>query len=201
MCVQPKPPKALYTFATPLRTAYHRPTSSNYLVGSQAKNLFYLDPHHTRPTIPLRPLTQTADPEHGITSKTCIVHPPPGHHRSPASIACSGTGSSTFSYPTVSPLPFSKQLLTSDSFSRGAHVRWNSAGANGGVLELLAAASNVGLDATQMHDVTPYNTMELRTFHCERMRKMPLSGPGSIRICSSGFRARLGRTGSIFIAD
>jgi cysteine protease ATG4 len=41
---------------------------------------------------------------------------------------------------------------------------------------LSGGASDVGLDATQMHYVTSYSAAELRTFHCERVRKMPLSG-------------------------
>jgi cysteine protease ATG4 len=57
-------------------------------------------------------------------------------------------------------------------------VRWNSAGANGGGGSVLSgeAASDAGLDPTQMHYVTSYNAAELRTFHCERVPKMPLSG-------------------------
>ena len=37
-------------------------------------------------------------------------------------------------------------------------------------------ASDVGLDPTQLHCATSYSGAEPRTFHCERVRKMPLSG-------------------------
>jgi cysteine protease ATG4 len=37
-------------------------------------------------------------------------------------------------------------------------------------------ASDFGLDSTQVHYVTAYSAAELRTFHSERVRKMPLSG-------------------------
>jgi cysteine protease ATG4 len=37
-------------------------------------------------------------------------------------------------------------------------------------------ASDAGLDPTQVHYVTSYSAAELRTFHSERVRKMPLSG-------------------------
>ena len=114
------------------------------------------------------PIMQTT-PERGSVS-------PPGHHRLPTSPASSRTGSFTLSYPTALPSPFSKQLSTSSSSSGGAHVRWNSVGANGGGSELFGAASDVGLDATQMHYVTSYSAAVLRMFHCERVRKMPLSG-------------------------
>ncbi|KAF8269955.1 hypothetical protein EI94DRAFT_868817 [Lactarius quietus] len=78
------------------------PSPSYCFVSSQEDNLFDLDPHHTRATIPLRPPTQTIDrecelgilitqatPERGYVS-------PPGHHRSPASPASSRMGSLLF---------------------------------------------------------------------------------------------------------
>ena len=174
--------KALYTFPQSVGIAGGRPSSSYYFVGSQADNLFYLDPHHSRATIPLRPPTQTAERERerGIPIRQATPErgsvSPPGHHRSPTSPASSRTGSSTFSYH-ASPSPLSKQLSTSSSSSSGgAHIRWNSAGANGGGSELSGPGSDVGLDPTQMHYVSAYSTAELRTFHCERVRKMPLSG-------------------------
>ena len=34
------------------------------------------------------------------------------------------------------------------------------------------------MDAAQIHYVTSYGATELWTFHCERVRKMPLSGLG-----------------------
>ena len=188
--------KALYTLPQSVGIAGGRPSSSYYFVGSQADNLFYLDPHHTRATVPLRPPTQTQtqsqtptterERERGIPIRQAtpergsVSPPPPTHHRSPTSPASSRTGSSTFSYPTASPSPLSKQLSTSSSSSGGAHARWNSAGANanggGGSVLSGEAASDSGLDATQVHYVSSYSPAELRTFHCERVRKMPLSG-------------------------
>jgi cysteine protease ATG4 len=173
--------KALYTFPQSVGIAGGRPSSSYYFVGSQADNLFYLDPHHTRATIPLRPPTQTTErerergipirqstPERGSVSPPAIIVPQRPRVQS--------HGSSTFSYPTASPSPLSKQLSTSSSSSGGAHVRWNSAGANGGGSVLSGEASDAGLDPTQVHYVTSYTAAELRTFHSERVRKMPLSG-------------------------
>ena len=98
--------KALYTLPQSVGIAGGRPSSSYYFVGSQADNLSYLDPHHTRATVPLRPPTQTqtqtpttererdsgipirqATPERGSVSP-----PPPGHRRSPTSPASSRIG-------------------------------------------------------------------------------------------------------------
>ncbi|EEB94863.1 hypothetical protein MPER_06258, partial [Moniliophthora perniciosa FA553] len=55
--------KILYTFPQSVGIAGGRPSSSYYFVGSQADNLFYLDPHHARPAVPLRP--PTLEPESG----------------------------------------------------------------------------------------------------------------------------------------
>ncbi|WWD22424.1 hypothetical protein CI109_106915 [Kwoniella shandongensis] len=45
--------KALFTFPQSVGIAGGRPSSSYYFVGSQANSLFYLDPHLTRPAVPL----------------------------------------------------------------------------------------------------------------------------------------------------
>lgn len=177
------PFQALYTFPQSIGIAGGRPSSSYYFVGSQADNLFYLDPHHSRTAIPFRlpPNTTERERERGIPIRQTTPErgsaSPPGHHRSPTSPASSRTGSSTFSYRApASSSPLSKQLSTSSSSSGGAHARWHSTGANGAGSELSGAASDSGLDITQIHYATAYSPTELRTFHCERVRKMPLSG-------------------------
>ena len=142
--------KPLYTFPQPVGIAGGRPSSSYRFIGSQADNLFYSDPHHTCATIPLRPLTQAPERERErgipITQATPerepVLHP--GHRRSQTSHASSCTDPSTFSSPTTSLSPLSKQLSTGSSSSGGAHVRWNSVGANDGGSQLMGAASDVG---------------------------------------------------------
>jgi cysteine protease ATG4 len=174
--------QALYTFPQSIGIAGGRPSSSYYFVGSQADNLFYLDPHHSRTAIPLRlPPHAVAERERGIPIRQTTPErgsaSPLGHNRSPTSPASSRTGSSTFSYRSpASPSPLSKQLSTSSSSLGGAHARWHSTGANGAVSEPSGAVSDTGLDQTQMHYATAYSPTELRTFHCDRVRKMPLSG-------------------------
>ena len=152
------------------------PSSSYYFVGSQADNLFYLDPHHKRATVPLRPPTQTQttterEREHGIptgqaTPERSVSPPHPAHHHSPTSPTSSCTGSTTFSYPTASPSPSSKQLFTSSS----------SSGGGGGLVLSGEAASDAGLYATSVHYVTAYSTAKPRTLPCERVRKTPGAG-------------------------
>ncbi|KAJ9126012.1 hypothetical protein QFC24_002284 [Naganishia onofrii] len=54
--------KALFTFPQSVGIAGGRPGSSYYFIGCQADNLFYLDPHFTRPAIPLKTRTEKRDP-------------------------------------------------------------------------------------------------------------------------------------------
>lgn len=231
--------KLLYTFPQSVGIAGGRPSSSYYFVGSQAENLFYLDPHHARPAIPLRPppgggpypITPTANRDssdsekdrehvkhhHGKHGK---VSP---HRRLPTSPSSTRTGSSTFSYhaPT-SPSPLQQQFstdsgstmstnATADSEAPGAgpggvymtpprsppppssshHGRWRSAsqpptpgGSGGSASDMehrerereISMGIRAGLDDVQMHYCTAYSATELKTFHCDRVRKMPLSG-------------------------
>ncbi|KZO92117.1 hypothetical protein CALVIDRAFT_557798 [Calocera viscosa TUFC12733] len=54
--------KALFTFPQTVGIAGGRPSSSYYFVGTQGDHLFYLDPHHTRPTVPLRMQSDPSQP-------------------------------------------------------------------------------------------------------------------------------------------
>ena len=56
--------KALYVYS-PIISWHSRRVSfaSNYFVSSQADSLFYVHPHHTRATVPMRPPTQTQTTE------------------------------------------------------------------------------------------------------------------------------------------
>ncbi|KAI0056521.1 hypothetical protein BV25DRAFT_1572624 [Artomyces pyxidatus] len=176
--------KALYTFPQSIGIAGGRPSSSYYFVGSQADNLFYLDPHHARPTIPLRPppnLTDQPRRSERQTTPERSTHPLSQHLRSPTSPASSRTGSSTFSYHApISPSPLAQQLSSSSS-SSNAHSRWHSTSipgtpANGGSeFSGEVRAGDTGLDPVQEHYVEAYSPLELKTFHCDRVRKMPLS--------------------------
>ncbi|KAJ6580082.1 hypothetical protein DFH09DRAFT_1076988 [Mycena vulgaris] len=47
--------KMLYTFPQSVGITDDHPLSSNYFVGVQGNGLLHLDPHHSRPAIPLRP--------------------------------------------------------------------------------------------------------------------------------------------------
>jgi cysteine protease ATG4 len=46
--------QSLFTFPQSVGIAGGRPSSSYYFIGTQANSLYYLDPHFTRPAVPLR---------------------------------------------------------------------------------------------------------------------------------------------------
>ncbi|KAJ7775899.1 hypothetical protein DFH07DRAFT_72723 [Mycena maculata] len=52
--------KMLYTFPQSVGIAGGRPSSSYYFLGVQGDGLFYLDPHHSRPAVPLRPFVPSS---------------------------------------------------------------------------------------------------------------------------------------------
>ncbi|KAG6882739.1 hypothetical protein C0995_013906, partial [Termitomyces sp. Mi166 len=200
-----------------------RPSSSYYFVGSQSDNLFYLDPHHTRPAVALRPAPpssqefETTTEESDVSSTYTADKPntqrsPTPNRASTNSPSSIRTGSSTFSYHApLSPSPLQQEFSTSrqstmspDSRPRVsrspsikyAHpqpqpARFRSASVGVGASPTPSPShsdvlheSELGgmftgggvLDPIQEHFVTAYPAAELKTFHCERVRKMPLSG-------------------------
>ena len=123
--------QTLYTFPQTVGIASGRPSSSYYFVGSQSDNLFYLDPHHARPAIPLRPPVRTtaeayerqsspeaygSDRERDKERQFRTMH----HVRSPTSpmsIRSNSSAASSFSYrsATLQPSPLQQQLSTSSA--------------------------------------------------------------------------------------
>ncbi|KAG6905650.1 hypothetical protein DXG01_001444 [Tephrocybe rancida] len=207
--------KMLYTFPQSVGIAGGRPSSSYYFVGSQADNLFYLDPHHARPAIPLRTPPTTSIHRETTPEDSADRLPNRAATRSPSSVR---TGSSTFSYHApLSPSPLQQEFSTSSEsatssdsgarhhtkahsttaasrspsirHSQNQHPNSNSRFRSASVSHSHSnspASSEVmseselrmasGLDPLQDFYVSAYPAAELRTFHCERVRKMPLSG-------------------------
>jgi cysteine protease ATG4 len=251
--------KTLYTFPQSVGIAGGRPSSSYYFVGSQADNLFYLDPHHARPTVPLRPFPPAYPPSSsspgthsgagsttpnakGITPTPASSQTITGKRGSASSASGgkfaydapsaassvvadsewtsasgSGSGSGFSGSSGKRKIPFGKTKVTSP----GGSVRTTGSGSglrsrdkNGGkragtgsepmdIRELYSAydspqaiseegsehhqegtedqsqyedEDDEDLTAYERHLINSYSASELRTFHCERVRKMPLSG-------------------------
>lgn len=203
--------KALYTFPQSVGIAGGRPSSSYYFVGSQADNLFYLDPHHARPAIPLHPAPpgpspiQLLDKADSNRSKKRKSTPHRRIPTSPSSSRTSATASSTFSYHApVSPSPLQQQFSTDSSessvdgkkspppppapaapSSSQHHGRWRSSSQppsspslthRSGLSSGSGSENDHGLNPVQVHYCSAYSAEEMQTFHCDRVRKMPLSG-------------------------
>jgi len=157
--------KELYTFPQSVGIAGGRPSSSYYFVGSQADNLFYLDPHHARPAVPLRTPPGEGQPTDSSSDST------PG---SPRRRSTNHTRTPTS--PPATNRRASTALTSSPGSSTSSHSRWNT--------DLDERELGLGgflppredLDPVQEHYVNTYSVSELKTFHCDRVRKMPLSG-------------------------
>lgn len=217
-------------------------------MGSQADNLFYLDPHNPRQAIPLRPppndvgadaeareRMSESDREHDLPRqqqyqkqrRPSYANNP---QRAPASPSSTRTASSTFSHHApISPSPLQHQFSNTGSssadtnsssggydhsypYSQSPHSRspppsyqqfdgrWRRSASttsasgsgsgsgspmdpkelgvfNGGDGDSTPNDSmRRGLDPIQLHYCTAYSAAELKTYHCERVRKMPMSG-------------------------
>ncbi|KIJ45041.1 hypothetical protein M422DRAFT_46858 [Sphaerobolus stellatus SS14] len=146
--------KSLFTFPQSVGIAGGRPSSSYYFVGTQADTLFYLDPHHTRPTIvfqdppgnddahiPVKKSSRNSS-ELNQRQRQQRSSPIPSRTRSPTSP----------SHHTLSPSPLSHEYFSPPDEEPSVE------------------------DPVLGHYVNAYSLTELRTFHCDRVRKLPLSG-------------------------
>lgn len=85
------------------------------------------------------------------------------------------------SHQTTQPIPISVALSQSSTTSNvttsstGTSGGGNQAGGGGGPGSNSTGTEGL-LDLFQQHYVTSYSASELKTYHCERVRKMPLSG-------------------------
>lgn len=143
-----------------------RPSSSYYFVGAQADCLFYLDPHHARPAIPFKQPPRAS----GAGSNGNAPHSPASSFRDVHFQNTSGrmqqspSGSSYASHQQarrVSPSPSPHQHTASLSGQ-----------------SLSGASTNETNDLELLQDfyVSAYSPQDLSTFHCDKVRKMPLSG-------------------------
>ncbi|KAG8836292.1 Cysteine protease atg4 [Serendipita sp. 399] len=237
--------KTLFTFPQTVGIAGGRPSSSYYFVGVQGDNLFYLDPHHSRPAIPLRPppafdetsIISTDDGQSQTSSRLgkrrgSEIHMQ-GHMSTPDTsesekrsskrlsirrasinrmsssyqqaipISPSSTHSassfsqgsqSSHSQHTAAPLSSSPLARSSISSPPPTHrppsaspTRVNSTAtiplsptSNGlprtpSTSGMTPLSPTAPLDPLSMYLATAYSVSELRTFHCDKVRKMAIS--------------------------
>ncbi|KAJ6482396.1 hypothetical protein DFH09DRAFT_409167 [Mycena vulgaris] len=185
----------LYTFPQSVGTAGGRPSSSYYFVGIQGDGRFYLDglfylyPHHSRPAVPLRPFTgePAPPPTHGTHAHD--------DRRSLRPEAYTRGGSMSPDFPrggSLSP-DFGRAGSMSPEYGpahgqghapmrKDSSCRRRAARAAPARTPRMRSRHRLRVDtsaAQDAHFAGAYSTAELRTFHCERVRKMPLTGPNS----------------------
>ncbi|PVF96248.1 hypothetical protein CPB86DRAFT_517751 [Serendipita vermifera] len=257
--------KTLFTFPQFVGISGGRPSSSYYFVGSQGDNLFYLDPHHTRPAVPVRPPPPPSAFEEGSVASTddgvslassrlgkrrgselqmqshvstpdtsesekrskrlsirrasvnrtsssqqqTIPTSPSSVHSNSSFSQLSASGSVIGSHAHTnsqsqpphsqhSSIPLSSSPLARTSISSPTRRLSNASptqATTGGQVPmspvtnglsqspsastttpLSPSTSTINLDPLSLYLATAYSMSELRTFHCERVRKMPLSG-------------------------
>ncbi|KAJ7245089.1 hypothetical protein C8J57DRAFT_1191054 [Mycena rebaudengoi] len=149
--------KMLYTFPQSVGIAGGRPSSSYYFVGVQGDGLFYLDPHHSRPAVPLR---QPPTPSAHFASSTSE---PPG---SRAGSQEPRAGSLEPRAGSLEPARAASPPMTEDELVLNAQRAEDAAEEDASGMTRAEAAFYQ----------RAYAPAELRTFHCEKVRKMPLSG-------------------------
>ncbi|KAJ7075202.1 peptidase family C54-domain-containing protein [Mycena belliarum] len=195
--------KLLYTFPQSVGIAGGRPSSSYYFIGVQGDGLFYLDPHHSRPTVPHRPYFPDA-PHAGVPStpnrSTHTAHGTPDARRSLSPEAYVRGGSLSPEPPRAGSMSPELGYVRGGSMSpeygygrgntpmtedelfvtRDAPTSLSSSGATSATLtpdhHSEKQAGGPLSPAEEAHFARAYSAAELRTFHCERVRKMPLSG-------------------------
>ncbi|KAG8972175.1 Cysteine protease atg4 [Tulasnella sp. 425] len=219
----------IFTWPQSVGISGGRPSSSYYFVGQQAGSLFYLDPHHTRPAVPLRPPPPVFTPASPATTANSHLEPDSaddkasiqqrrgssgrpstpdreleksigdvsvtglskgGRFRSGSiklkhrrntngSPTNSRTGSASSSASFSLHAPLSPSPLSQSQGSQHGHGQQPSTGAPGtspsGSSFSSIAGPPAGVDPTTYHLATAYSPAELRTFHCDKVRKMPLS--------------------------
>ena len=203
----------MFTFPQSVGIAGGRPSSSYYFVASQATSLFYLDPHLTRPAVPLEvppapapaPFTSSADDtedpvlveRHGPAPRISPDHVPytidvvdvddlsddsetsvspsnrPRHRSSPPATA------RVRDFATVTPPPRSTGPPRRPSAPADPFGGSQSPGLEANPTQSRSASpgsSRVSVDPQTLWYANAYTETQLHTFHCEKVKKMPLSG-------------------------
>ncbi|KAL1746117.1 peptidase family C54-domain-containing protein [Schizophyllum fasciatum] len=206
--------KQLYTLPQSLGIAGGRPSSSYYFVGAQAGELFYLDPHHARPTVPLRevgevkisatsPAAQGAEPG---AAPDALSPPKEGLTRSATTDKKRSKKEKRLSFDTDVEKSDAGGKVSKHKRRHSQHLA--AALANASAASSMSSASVADEPAPAAaplpppfipqepvpvplppHSTAPtlppalaahylagYTAAETRTFHCERVRKMPMSG-------------------------
>ncbi|OCF45204.1 hypothetical protein I317_01007 [Kwoniella heveanensis CBS 569] len=218
--------KALFTFPQSVGIAGGRPSSSYYFVGSQANSLFYLDPHFTRPAIPLEippaptaavssphspsggttqdapeedpvvvdPLEASAEHSSGPTYALDVVHvddissqsesegesnissSPSTRVRRPRRTSKAAKRLIAKGVTPPRPRPAAPVRAPSPPAELTQHDAFSPASPSTSAPTTHNPLDPLPVDPSVKWYANAYPEAALRTFHCEKVKKMPLSG-------------------------
>ena len=199
-CVVLSSRQALFTFPQSVGIAGGRPSSSYYFVASQANSLFYLDPHFTRPAVPLEIPPAPAHKEDATkpTNRTKSAHRQTGYNLDVVDV--DDVASSDTASENESPSARRRHRRTASQASK----RLSHPPANGPLRQTPATppratsrpvsitdpfafpepdatpkstpAETVPVDPRTLWYANAYPEASLRSFHSDKVRKLPLSG-------------------------
>ncbi|KAH8927127.1 hypothetical protein BT69DRAFT_1317122 [Atractiella rhizophila] len=153
--------KAIFRFPQSVGIAGGRPSSSYYFIGYQGTSLFYIDPHHTRASIPLRIIPQELHQQ-------ALTKPLTSGKKDDSEWEKLENNNDSGSFQSVSFKPSSSP--TTSSFG----------GFSGGVANSNSSTSKYGdtekEDPLDAFFSQAYPDVSLRTYHCEKVRRMGITG-------------------------
>jgi cysteine protease ATG4 len=154
----------MYTYPQSVGFAGGRPSSSYYFVGSQADDLFYLDPHHVQPAVLLKPPPPWKRDAADLRTPTS---PGDAKHTPVPPSPLQQQYSPSFGFPTTSTSSQPTESLYQQSSSLPIFYASD--------LDYRCLSSNPQLDELQTNYARSYLYDDLKTFHSTRILKMPFS--------------------------
>ncbi|KAJ7199362.1 hypothetical protein GGX14DRAFT_661801 [Mycena pura] len=158
--------KMLYTFSQSVGIAGGRPSSSYYFVSAQGDGLFYLGSHHSRPAVPPRPFLDDEGQFPELQTHDILLR---GGSMSPE-FERGGSMSPELVYARGS------SLSPDDTHGHGYGQGWGHTPMTEDELVVVPRSRGYLTPAEEVHYSRAYSVADLRTYHCERVRKMPLTG-------------------------
>ncbi|KAJ6491104.1 hypothetical protein C8R45DRAFT_1138163 [Mycena sanguinolenta] len=148
-------PQRLYTSPQSVGVTGGPPFSSYHFVGVQADGLFCVDPHHSGPAVDLRRFVDR-DP---LSMPPQLRRPPMATHRPRPRTHTKRTVVSAWARMRRPEFGHGHGVMAEDRHHRERHLAGGATGT-----------------AEEAYYARAYTVAEMRPFHCEQVRKIPMSG-------------------------